>query len=576
MGISIRGGSGSVTLSAIMAQRKAKRHRAVRGFDFSLWRIFLTNKAASAVAVGMLFSTVGQIHAGIVNAASPLLGDVTVAVLAAIDGDTVVLPAGTAKWTSALIVNKAITLQGAGIGQTIILDSLPSNAPSPQSLLVFNTPANKNVRLTGFEFQADPNGRTTSFGQGVVQLSGSSNQVRVDHCKFVNVRNRSLYVSGSVFGVVDHCDIENGNIQQGPIYVYHDGILGPNGEAGSFGDGSWATPSNLGSANAMYFEDNTFNCPSTQFNPAITDANAGARFVVRHNTIHNHNLQAHGSGSTGRSRSARVCEIYENTMDYTPSISAQAVFMRGGTGVIFNNTVTGASPNSTFYFENYRANEKLSVWNGSNGMSSWDKNDTTDYTGNGLGGGPNGLWASGTAGSGSTGQTLVITGANFRTNQWRGFAVVNLDQPYVLSGVNFPNTFATVQSNTANTITVALAPHSAAVQVWVPGNHYEIRKVASSLDTIGAGPGDYLGGGANPTPRLLNQTNEPYYIWNNTLNGSAVAGSGGGEINSGWFVNFVNATKPGYTPYVYPHPLVSGASASATPSAPQNLRVTGP
>lgn len=38
---------------------------------------------------------------------------------------------------------------------------------------------------------------------------------------------------------------------------------------------------------------------------------------------------------------------------------------------------------------------------------------------------------------------------------------------------------------------------------------------------------------------------------------------------------FIGSTpKPGYTPYRYPHPLISGGQTESPPPAPQNLRVT--
>jgi hypothetical protein len=524
-------------------------------------------------ALGSLLATLilalsGSAEAAIIRAASVSQSDVSAAIALATDGDTVIVPAGTASWTRALTISKAITFQGAGIGNTIILDSLPATAPNPQSVLIVNTLAGKTYRITGVEFRGDLNGRTTNFGQGCLKIAGSSNAVRVDNCRFYNLRNRSLYISGSTFGVVDHCNFQNGLSLQGVIYIDHSGIPGPTGQAGSYGDGSWSTPTNLGSANAMFFEDNIMNGPSSA-SPALTDGNGGNRIVLRHNTINNMNVQGHGTGSTGRTRSIRSAEIYQNTMTYTPILGAQATFIRGGTGVIWGNTVTGSSTGSCFTFVDYRATEYLFIWTGCDGRTGWDLNDTS--------GGPNGngIYLSGTAGTGSSGQTLVVTGANFPTpNQWRGYAVINLDQPYN----TYSGTFGSIYSSTSNSITVGTAPHPVATQVWTPGNRFQIRKVIKPLDNIGNGPGDYLGGGETPTPRWLNQTNEPYYLWNNTLGGAPIGGFGSTpDVKAG--VNFINngtTPKPGYTPYTYPHPLVSGASPSLTPSAPQNLRITGP
>jgi hypothetical protein len=56
-----------------------------------------------------------------ITAASCSSANVQSAINSVVDGDTVIVPAGSCMWTSAVSINnKGITLQGAGIGQTII------------------------------------------------------------------------------------------------------------------------------------------------------------------------------------------------------------------------------------------------------------------------------------------------------------------------------------------------------------------------------------------------------------------------------------------------------------------------
>jgi hypothetical protein len=47
-----------------------------------------------------------------INAGSPSLADVKNAIASAADGDTVIVPAGTAAWTSTVTITKGITIQG--------------------------------------------------------------------------------------------------------------------------------------------------------------------------------------------------------------------------------------------------------------------------------------------------------------------------------------------------------------------------------------------------------------------------------------------------------------------------------
>ena len=42
------------------------------------------------------------------------------------NGDTITIPAGTFTWSTGITITKAITLQGAGVGSTIIKDSVQS------------------------------------------------------------------------------------------------------------------------------------------------------------------------------------------------------------------------------------------------------------------------------------------------------------------------------------------------------------------------------------------------------------------------------------------------------------------
>src|SRR5207302_10164559 len=86
----------------------------------------------SALLAALLFAASGAAQAKIITALSPSLFDVNKAIGSAVDGDTVIIPAGTATWTSQLVINKAITL----IGQTTT-DSLAGTAKD-QTTIQYN------------------------------------------------------------------------------------------------------------------------------------------------------------------------------------------------------------------------------------------------------------------------------------------------------------------------------------------------------------------------------------------------------------------------------------------------------
>lgn len=67
----------------------------------------------------LFFAGAATSQASVVNAATAASSDVAAAVASAVDGDTVIIPAGTATWTSGVNIGKAITIQGAGAAQFV-------------------------------------------------------------------------------------------------------------------------------------------------------------------------------------------------------------------------------------------------------------------------------------------------------------------------------------------------------------------------------------------------------------------------------------------------------------------------
>src|SRR6266403_2924 len=150
---------------------------------------FRSGHLCVAVVVGIFFALLGQVEANTINAANPSLAAVSTAIALAVDGDTVIVPAGIAAWTGQLnITNKSIAILGPesrdsplfGTGQAVITDSTNKTGSSPL-LIKWVTQATGFPRISGIRFQG---GNVSSNDFGMIELRGGTPQVRIDHCVF--------------------------------------------------------------------------------------------------------------------------------------------------------------------------------------------------------------------------------------------------------------------------------------------------------------------------------------------------------------------------------------------------------
>jgi hypothetical protein len=113
------------------------------------------------------------------------------------------------------------------------------------------------------------------------------------------------------------------------------------------------------------------------------------------------------------------------------------------------------------------------------------------------------------------------------------------------------------------------------------GDTFKIYKVSQAIDQPGRARGSLITGDLPVKPAGWNdQRTEPCYAWNNVAEGKQVGfGQGDMVIRPGEHY-FNNTPMPGYTPYIYPHPLVKGVAApeqmtrNAKKSSERNLRKT--
>ena len=466
------------------------------------------------------FSVISKADAAILNAASCSQSDVQAQLNAATAGDTIVIPAGTCTWTSGVTWNKGVTIQGAGPTSTII-----SATTAVEFFIIPWTVDGGNYRLTGL-------GLTGSVpGPSDIAVSGRFATLRLDHLNISTSSSRALW-----FGLQTLQETYLGYPQTHKALLDH--IVFTPGDGGHifaeiYGTNSaWMEDDDFGSDNYVFIEDSTFNYANANYE--IVDSEFGARITFRYNTVTNsQGVCSHDTGSTPRSRGTRLIEAYNNTFTCTLSggCYTAANFNRGGSGLFYNNVLTGSY--------NY---------------VNWPEIYRVMYSDSWVGGG----YCS------QTGTRKICEDGLQHCSGGTKDGYPCLTSTDCSGGGTCPSDF----SCTSNTN--CMKPDgNAGVCMQVDGSNqygYPCR------DQMGRGKDD---------PATGVQVSLPAYWWSNTLNGNPVnlyvQGVYQNYIQEGRdFCNHSPETACGskaawnYAPYTYPHPL---QARDTTPAAPRDLRV---
>lgn len=268
-------------------------------------------------------------RAAVIDAASCSTTDVQAAIDGASAGDEIVLPACSATWSVAVVVDRPVTIRGAGEAATLLTGG-------GAAFFDVDIDATGLVRFTGMEMRGAVDGEAIS-------INGRA-QFRVDHCRFVDITGRSIFLGyqnwatadmPAVRGLVDHITYEATDSLT-PIMVYGR-------------DDAWLRGEGYGTDDAVFVEDSTFDFATPGVNSSVLDGEHGARFVVRHNTIVNGEIQQHDTGSTPQGRGTRAIEVYANTFECHVADCGNSVFgIRGGTGLIYDNVIPAGYVTPTF------------------------------------------------------------------------------------------------------------------------------------------------------------------------------------------------------------------------------------
>ena len=489
-----------------------------------------------AARFGVLFAALilaasGAAQAKSVTALSPSFFDVTKAIGSAGDGDTVIVPAGTATWTATLVITKAITL----MGQTTT-DSLAGTAKDQTTiqynlnggpLISVQSVAGKPYRVTGFTFGSISSVATKNM---LINLTGESQSVRLDHCHFAlatKPQASMVQVGGLVYGVADH------NVIEQPRTITFRCYNGTKGDLN--GNFSWSQPTGWGGSQFFFIEDNYVKNFSTVVT-SLTDGGAGCKMVVRHNHCYNvHQGGVHGT--EGQRRGGRAMEIYNN--DFHNTFADTVGGIRSGGLLFYNNTFEGGPWQSHYSLSVYRvqntwsrprggSSQAFTGWGGADGSCPWDVNETE---GKALTNPPGayveghapfqyfpttpGTWA--TAGAGTT-ELKIVDQSNpgWTTGKWKDFGILKKDD-------GLHNIIDDTTNGNTNLVpsTVSFTGYR---MTWAPGSQYQIHKCLVALDQQSRGQGDLVTGTPNHyvnsktgTRAWPHQQLDPVYSWNSRV-----------------------------------------------------------
>ncbi len=270
-------------------------------------------------------------------AATCSVADINTAIGLASDGDTVTVPAGNCTWSSDVsITNKGITLQGNGTGSTNITYSFTPG--TNDGILEINNDDTGSFRITGFTFKGDTG--TNNGKNRVIDILGTDKSWRIDNCDFEDGYSGSwktgiaIFINGYTNGVIDHCNFTTAAKEV--IQVLDNGGT------------AWSRASSFGGSDNVFIEDCVFTNTSGDTG-AVHQVlgEGGGRYVFRYNTASDGDIDAHGycgnpAGGT------RHYEIYNNTFSATMG-RTYGFYLRGGTGVVYNNTINNAGDLNIVY-----------------------------------------------------------------------------------------------------------------------------------------------------------------------------------------------------------------------------------
>jgi hypothetical protein len=312
------------------------------------------------IAFVAIWAGIGE--AATINARSGSSADIQAAVNLAKSGDTVAIPSGRFLFTGQVYAPDGIHIKGAGMNSTYLIKN--DNLSAFHAMITVDAKTGKpfifsDMTLQGRLDALQGTNRTTAVtsvtDQGLI-IEGAAKNFRVYNSRFTKFLRAGIELVATLGTVRGE---QTGVIYQNQFIDNWYTTLGY-GIAVDGYPGSWDRTISLGTANAVFIEDNYF-----ELNRHCVTASDGANYVARYNTIKNNYqnagaFDAHGYNSAWP-RGTRSVEIYKNTV--TNSIKRLAgVEIRGGSGAIWGNSWSGVSHGVILYLENPPSSHPLTSY----------------------------------------------------------------------------------------------------------------------------------------------------------------------------------------------------------------------
>jgi len=501
----------------------------------------------------------------------------------AVNGDTIIIPAGTCTWTSGITVS--------GVGIDITGTGTPNTGGGTVGAGTANTTLNQTSSSAFFAFTGLTQGQTAKVellnmgtsdtgtnAVGAVTFSGTCNSsgcpnIRVDNINFTANQWEAALLGGfvttdDVFGVIDHnTATESVNASPPLTDINFDAWQG----VGHYGDNSFAAADTFGTAQALYIENNLLSGVRGSEDVVSSDSGqGGSRYVCRFNTVTQISgtglCSAHGTGWIGRERGQRQVEVYYNTADCSWSlVSCNALDgLNSGTGYYFSNTIntTGGGLNSMTVLDVPRLGSGSAFGECQSG-SLYDQapfsttSQCFDQTGTG-------------AGLLMENATPVLVSNPSCTSGSAGacWAQNALDPVYEAGEV--------CNRTDGGGCSPAFVATSSEASSRVTANKYFYAEVSMSAQSSPTSPFNGTSGTGYGTLANRPTTCTPHvgYWATDQGNWNTYSSTQVGEL---FVCTATNTWTMSYQPYTYPHPLVSGGTSGTggdPPTAPTGLTAT--